>query len=92
MSALELDSSECGRVDGDAGVAFAFQLDRLVLANDFTAKFQRSAFVCDFDEFGRLARTRRRCRNDDGRLPTRSSSGGKFAVALFHASFDDRLQ
>lgn len=92
MGALELDSSESGRIDGDAGVPFAFQLDRFVLANDFTAKFQRPAFVGHFDKFWLLAGTRRGRWNNYGRISTRTRLCRKFTMTLLHTGFDDGLQ
>lgn len=93
LSALELHSSEHGRVDGDASVALAFQLDRLVLANDFAAEFERSALVGDLDEFWRLAGASWRRWHDDGRSVFAGALRRReFTMALLHARFDDRLE
>ena len=51
LDTLRVNSSESGRIDGDASVAFAFHLKRFVLADDFTAEFQRPTLVSHFDDF-----------------------------------------
>lgn len=92
LGALKLNPSESSRINGDASIPFAFELDRFVLANNFAAEFQRPAFVGHFDEFWRLAWTRWRRRNDDSRIFVGGWRRGEFAVAFLHASLDHRLQ
>jgi hypothetical protein len=90
---LKLDTPKSGRIDGDAGVPFAFQLDRLVLANDFATKFKRATLVRNFDKLGRLAGTRRRSRDHNSRrVFAVARRRGKLAVPLLHAGFDYSLK
>ena len=54
LEALKEDPAESGGIDGDAGVALAFELDRLIFADDFAAEFQGTALVGHLDKLWRL--------------------------------------
>jgi len=54
LKTLEENPAESGGINGDSGVPFTFELDRLILADDFTPEFQWATLVRHFHEFWRM--------------------------------------
>ena len=90
LDALRVNASESSWIDGDAGVALALDVDRVVLANDFAAKLERPAFVGHFDDLGLIA-ARGVAVDHDARVLT-FYARVELAEPLLHARFYHRLQ